>query len=659
MIEDLQAKKKDLRIMNRLFRNVALVSIFSALIGALTSFTDGICASWVPHVGDIISGALAVVQPTLIFTGIFTTLFEIGIQILCSRRLAKGDKKGANQIFSMGIVLAVAVAIILALIFIFAADPITAICGATEENHKWAIQYMQGVFICAPLMCLYNVLMPIVNLEGDKRMNYLSTIAIFVVNVGGDVIGVQLFPDYAALALGVATSLSFAFGSLVLCTHFWIKKKGSVFHFSFKNFTLKPIGEFLLTAGPNCAKVVFIFGRNMIINIVLHGYGDLAFIAYSATNHITPFIECITSGLIAACLMLSSIFYGEEDRDSLNDLLKILFRWIFGIVLPLAVFYFFMAPVFATLYGVGIQPRNPVAFNEAVLAMRCDSITIPFVALNAPFLAIFQGTRRTQYAYIVTALQSFVLPSTLLLALGQTIPVDHSVTCWPIWVGITAGFVSYSIIHFSYCWIRARHIGFDVDTLFMLPKEFGCTAEQQTHITITNVAEASMVSQQVVDFCHKQGVDERRTSHLAACAEEFAMMMVMSGFIRDTNKRQAKIKKISERIQRVSDRTAKQKAEKQKTTLRERMGNRRLDSLRERLQQIRHHTCEMRVVYKDDELILRIRDDCPKFKIGEKTDRIAQSGDSTKNMAIRIIMGLAKDVEYVNMLKVNNLIIKV
>ncbi|MCQ2794187.1 MAG: hypothetical protein MJ207_02335 [Bacilli bacterium] len=659
MIEDLRAKHKDMRIMNRLFRNVALVSIFSALIGALTSFTDGICASWVPEVGDIISGALAVVQPTLIFTSIFTTLFEIGIQILCSRRLAKGDKKGANQIFAMGVILAVAVAITLGLIFIIAAEPITSLCGATPDNQKWAIQYMRGVFICAPLMSLYNVLMPIVNLEGNKRMNYLSTIAIFVVNVAGDILGVQLFPEHAAFALGVATSISFAFGSFVLCLHFLIKKNGSAFHFSLKNFTLKPIGEFMLTAGPNCAKVIFIFGRNMIINIVLHSYGDLAFIAYSATNHITPFIECITSGLIAACLMLSSIFYGEEDKESLNNLLKILFRWILTIVIPLAIFYFFMAPVFATLYGVGIQPRDPVAFNEAVLAMRCDSLTIPFVALNAPFLAIFQGTRRTQYAYIVTALQSFVLPSTMLLVLGKTIPVDHSVTCWPIWIGITAGFVSYSILHFSYCWIRSRHIGFDVDTLFMLPKDFGCTPEQQTHIIITNVEEATKVSQQVTDFCQKQGVDERRTNHLAACAEEFAMMMVTSGFIRDTNKRQAKMRKLSERIQYFSDQNAKRKGTSQKTSFRERRSAKRIDKLRERLQLIRHHTCEMRVVYKNDELVLRVRDDCPKFRIGEKSDRIAQGADATKNMAIRIIMGLAKDVEYVNMLKVNNLIVKV
>ncbi len=72
----------------------------------------------------------------------------------------------------------------------------------------------------------------------------------------------------------------------------------------------------------------------------------------------------------------------------------------------------------------------------------------------------------------------------------------------------------------------------------------------------------------------------------------------------------------------------------------------------------KRHACKIRVFYKNNELKLRIRDDCMAFNIKEKAKKLTQTDPyDVSNYAIRIIMGLAKTVEYVNLLRTNNLII--
>lgn len=601
MINGLIKKKtKDHKIVNRLFRNIALVAIATNLVNAITTFTDGICASHITDIGNQASAGLSIVNPSILFTNIFVVLLEIGCQILCSRCLAKGDRKKANQIYSLGIVLALGIGVISTIVHFFLAEQIVNISGGSlakvdEITHQCAIDYMQSLYFYAPFILLFSMLMQLVNLEGDKLINYLAIGAVLVVNVVGDVVGMRIFKNN--WAIGVATALSYLAGVIVLAFHF--RKKKSSFHFSFRSIHFAYLKDLIVTGGPNCAKVGFIFARNIILNNLLALYGGVAFVALSAQSRVTAFVECIAGGLISACLMLSSIFYGEEDRDALNSLVKVLFKWVIFICLPLSIVYFFLAEPLAIAYGVSGETE----LIQATYALRADALTIPFIAINAPFLAIFQGTKRTGYSYLVTALQSFVFPSLFVFVATRIFPEDLT---W-VWFAITDGFIFYTFLHFAFAWIRSRHIGIDVNTLFFLPKNFGYKKEDSLRIVVNNITDALEVTHQVVKFCEDHKIDDRRKNHLAACAEELALMTVMSGFTRDRKK----------------------------------------------------HTCEMRVLYKRKNLTLRLRDDCAAFNLKEKFERIEEGEDPTKNVAIRLVMGLAKDVQYVNLLKTNNLIVKV
>ena len=68
----------------------------------------------------------------------------------------------------------------------------------------------------------------------------------------------------------------------------------------------------------------------------------------------------------------------------------------------------------------------------------------------------------------------------------------------------------------------------------------------------------------------------------------------------------------------------------------------------------------MRLLAKQDEVILRIRDDCVPFNPLERYNMAAQNEDDpTKNVGIRMVMKLCSDVVYLSTFNSNNLIIHI
>ena len=74
----------------------------------------------------------------------------------------------------------------------------------------------------------------------------------------------------------------------------------------------------------------------------------------------------------------------------------------------------------------------------------------------------------------------------------------------------------------------------------------------------------------------------------------------------------------------------------------------------------RPHTINIRMLIKDDELILRLRDDCSRFDPIEKYRTDLQfDEDPERGMAIRMMIKLTKEIKYTGLFGMNNLIIRV
>ena len=68
------------------------------------------------------------------------------------------------------------------------------------------------------------------------------------------------------------------------------------------------------------------------------------------------------------------------------------------------------------------------------------------------------------------------------------------------------------------------------------------------------------------------------------------------------------------------------------------------------------HQVDVHVMYKGDKVLLRIKDDCIPFNPEERASQVSPE-DPMKGMGIRMVMKIAEDVNYNNLLGLNVLTI--
>ena len=145
-----------------------------------------------------------------------------------------------------------------------------------------------------------------------------------------------------------------------------------------------------------------------------------------------------------------------------------------------------------------------------------------------------------------------------------------------------------------------------LEDLMAIPDRIGVKPEERIDISITSMEEALDVSQQISEFCSMRNIDSKRSQYASLCMEEMAGNIVKHGFCLDKKK----------------------------------------------------HSVDIRVVHKDDEIILRIRDNCAAFDPSEY-HKVMQPGESDQNIGIRLVYGIAKEVKYQNLLGMNVLTMRI
>lgn len=144
------------------------------------------------------------------------------------------------------------------------------------------------------------------------------------------------------------------------------------------------------------------------------------------------------------------------------------------------------------------------------------------------------------------------------------------------------------------------------DKVLLLPSSFDVPSEDCIDLSISSMKEVTHLSQEVNYFCLSHGCNKRRAYHMSLAVEEMAGNIVLHGISHDNKK----------------------------------------------------HSIEVRIIKKDENLILRIRDDCFIFDPVNQLDLFSNE-DITHHLGLRLIIITAKEVRYTSILKLNNLLVRV
>jgi len=202
-------------MINALFKKVSYVQILVNTSASIAMIVDNIVVG--KFLGVKAVGGYGAVAPLLLLIMAVSQVLSTGGQIKCGEELGKGDLKTANGVASLTVFIALIFSfVMIAVCFIFQ-QPISNILGAESgsELYDHTVNYLLGFIVGAPAFIGMLVLIPFIQLDGDKSCVVRATIGMTIVDCVGDLLAAMVF-NAGMFGIGIASSISYyvAFGRL-------------------------------------------------------------------------------------------------------------------------------------------------------------------------------------------------------------------------------------------------------------------------------------------------------------------------------------------------------------------------------------------------------------------------------------------------------------
>ena len=590
----LRSETENSQLISKLFFRLLPAQIFVLAVTTVNGMISSLFAS--NYIGTEAMSAIGLYFPILMFVASLNVMFGGGAQILYGKYMGRNEKEQTKKVFSTDLALVGGLSVLVIIVFLLVSlTDMTWIMTGDVAVRKNLNQYILGQ--CAGIFpTLLTVhLAGYLSLENQKKRTTFASIVFIVAGAFFDYLFVGVL-RLSAFGLALASSLSMWVYFTVLAQYFFSGK--SQLKFSARYFCRKEALQIVKTGYPRALYRGYITGQSIIRNIlVVQFVGSLGLSAYAAADSIIQILWTVPIGIREVSRMLFSISYGEEDRRSLVDTMRT--ALLKGIP---------FTGVFAAAVMIAAEPltrlfyRDPSipVYHMTVMALRILPISLVISVIHLHFICYGQIAGKHVLVHILSVLNGLV---NLCVFIALMIPLMKMNAVY--WANVVDGLIC-AFVCFLYSWIARKKVPKSIEDMMVIPEDFGVGADARIDISVHSMPEVLSVSQQVIDFCRSHEIDERRAYFAGLFLEEMAGNVVEHGFHKDE----------------------------------------------------KNHSVDIRVVHKNEDLILRIKDDCIPFNPEERQE-IMDPKDRMKGVGIRIVYQGAKDIQYQNMLGLNVLTIRI
>lgn len=580
-------------MIRKVFKQMTFVQILSSAMVSVCLLVDSIVIARLIGVDAVSAYGLA--NPLLILFTSLGTMMSVGVQVVIGETMGRGDVKGCTRMYSTSIGMSLILAVLwLFIVFVFT-DPICTLLGAgrpSSDNQIFTMtgEYLRGFILGAPFFFLSQVMVPYLQAMGRRKIAAVSTLAMTAVDVILDLLSVYVF-HAGMFGIGIASGLSYLVAMLA-CMGFFLRKD-CLFKFNPKGIGLKMMRHMLYAGIPVLVVQASFMVRAYFINrILMKVSGTIAVAVFAVISTTGTICFCIGLGSGSVALMLASIFYGEEDRSSIYELIKTMTTHSLKLIIAVMIVVELTAPWIAGMF----LGNYPSVLSIAIPGFRIYLLSlIPCVLANV-FKNYYQGTGRMWLTNFISLCQNIILVLPCVWILGTMMGVTG------VWIGVIAGEAATLLAFSIIVWVRNRKVSFSAEAYSLLDRDFGANPSEVFEMSVTDMDTAVGASQKIDDFCKSKGLGSRVSMLVSLCVEEIVVNIIRHGFTQD-------------------------------------------DSA---------HNADIRVVIDEKKCIIRVRDNCIGFDPTSYM-QLYKNDDPTAHIGIRVVMGMASEVSYMNTLGLNNL----
>ncbi|MBR5340431.1 MAG: ATP-binding protein [Erysipelotrichaceae bacterium] len=397
-----------------------------------------------------------------------------------------------------------------------------------------------------------------------------------------------------ASVFGVGLATSFSRIATAAFLIIYLFIKKDLVTFDAKSFDTGMSKEMVVLGSPGSLAGILYSIRNVFINNYAAQIGGTTAVnALAILGSCGCFFDAINIGVGSTLSMLASVFVGERDSRSLKELMRI--TAFIGVLLGgvKLVIAYAFGGTIARIFGA-----EGDVIDATYRLLTLYNWSGPLNIFTQIFMGVYQSLGRVVFCNLLYPVNCIVTPFICCAFISKIIGIDAIWGCYAI-----AECVTLSVMFIIAC-IKKKGLVRSFEDMLYLDSNFD--TKNKYSISIKDIEGVVSVSRGVEDFCKNNNIDNRRSMLAGLCMEEMASNVVEHGFKKDKKK---------------------------------------------------DHSIDIFACVENDEVLLRLRDNCVKFDPHTKLEMYSND-DPTKNVGIKMVSKIAKEMNYQTTFGMNVLNIK-
>lgn len=590
----LSKRNKRWAITNKMFFSLFMTGTIIEFSLVGAAFIDGLVIS--RFLGPDAMAASGIAAPIFSILGIISGLLAVGMQVQCAQEIGRGNLGDFSRYVSATLFVGAIASVAVTGLFLLLAVPMTVMFGATGN----AAELLEPAsrYLTGVVIGAPALIMTAIltpALQLDSGRKTIQTGAVIGTVVNIGMDLISVKMGWGIFGIGLATAVGSYMNLFYQFTFFC--KKDRKLRLCKPDVPAKEFLRMLKNGTDRAVKRLANTIRPIILNIVIISYGGaVAMSAFSIQNSFSNIIGVFGMGFSSAVALLTGVYYGEINEEGIEVVNQYEHKLIAYIYGAICTLEFLFARQIVSLYA----SEDSEMFSMAVFAIRMNAIQTPLWALVESRIKYLQAIHRMRNMNLLIFAESLVFVLLAAITLGKLFGSYGILASYA--VGDILSLISIYI--FYAIKIRSRPVRKD---FLNLPEYFHLNPGDVISLDIYDREEVSLASEQIMMFCKGHKINNKMAYFASLAFEELASNIVMYGF----------------------------PASKDSVPM-----------------------IDIRVVINGNDLILRLRDNCPEYDVTRQIAALNEAdSDPSHNIGTRIVSRIATDITYLNTVDTNTLII--
>lgn len=307
-----------------LFR-FTLPAIMMLVFTSIYSVVDGFFVS--NFVGKVPFAAINFVMPYLIILGCVGFMFGTGGGALIAKTLGEGDRKRANELFSMIVYAGLLSGVVLAVVSLLLLRPIVTLMGAEGPLFENCIIYGNIILAALPFFMLQYEFQCLFATAGKPTLGLSITVAAGLTNMILDAVFVAVF-QWGLVGAAAATAASQAVGGIIPLMYF-ARKNTSYLQLGRCRFSRSALLKACANGSSELMSNISSSVVSLLFNLQLMQYaGEDGVAAYGVLMYVSMIFQSIFMGYAVGVAPTIGYQYGARNHSELRSLRKKSFHLI-------------------------------------------------------------------------------------------------------------------------------------------------------------------------------------------------------------------------------------------------------------------------------------------------------------------------------------------